>query len=104
MRIVRTVGAVVVWIVATVLLVLAAVLCITIVLSPLGVLLGFAAFQLYKLGLRWALPRPADVRKTVRKEGRRWRSRAGLRPRRRSRLRWRRTSRVRRVRRALRWR
>ncbi len=101
MRIVRTVGAVAVWLLATVLLVLAAVLCLTILPAPVGALIGFAAFRLYKLGLAWALPRPTDVRKTVRRQGRRWRSRAGLRPPRRSRRRRRRT---RRARRALRWR
>lgn len=85
MRIVRTVGAVAVWLLATVLLVLAAVLCLTILPAPVGALIGFAAFRLYKLGLAWALPRPTDVRKTVRRQGRRRR-------------------RTRRARRTLRWR
>jgi hypothetical protein len=87
MRVVRTIGAGLAWLVATVLLVLAVVLSLTIVLLPVGLLLGYAAFRLYKLGLRLALPRAQDVKKGVRKEARRWRR--TLTPRRRRRW-WRR--------------
>ena len=85
MRIVRTIGAVLAWLLATVLLVLAVVLSVTIVLLPVGVLLGIASFRLYKLGLKWALPRTADVTKGVRKEARRWRRQLELPNLRRSR-------------------
>lgn len=87
MRVVRTVGAALAWLVATVLVVLAVVLSLTLVLLPVGLLLGYAAFRLYKLGLRLALPRARDVRKGVEKEARRWRR--TLTPRRRRRW-WRR--------------
>lgn len=98
MRIVRTIGAVLAWLVATVLLVLAVVLSVTIVLLPVGALLGIASFRLYKLGLTWALPRPADVKKGVRKEARRWRRQLELPESRGSRpLRRRRARRVRRA-------
>jgi hypothetical protein len=99
MRVVRTIGAVSAWLLATVLLVLAVVLSVTIVLLPVGVLLGIASFRLYKLGLKWALPRTADVKKGVRKEAHRWRRQ--LRPRRTRRSKPLRR-RARRVRRALR--
>lgn len=71
MRIVRTIGAGLVWLLATVLLVLAVVLSLTVVLLPVGLLLGFAALRLYRLGLKWALPRASDVTKGVRKQARR---------------------------------
>jgi hypothetical protein len=73
MRVVRTAGAALAWLLATVLLVLAVVLSLTLVLLPVGLLLGYAAFRLYRLGLRLALPRAGDVKKAVRKETRRWR-------------------------------
>ena len=73
MRVLRTVGAALAWLLTTVLLVLAVVLSLTIVLLPVGLLLGYAAFRLYRLGLALALPRASDVRKGVRKEVRRWR-------------------------------
>ena len=75
MRIVRTLGALVAWLLATVFLVLAVVLSVTIVLLPVGVLLGIASLRLYKLGLKWAFPRTADIKKGVRKQSRRWRRR-----------------------------
>lgn len=84
MRIVRTLGAGVAWLAATVLLILAVVLSVTIILLPVGVLLGIASFRLYKLGLKWALPRAADVKKGVRKEVRRVRRRPAVRRLRRS--------------------
>jgi hypothetical protein len=79
MRAVRGFCALLLWILATVLLLLAAVLSITIVLLPVGVPLGFAALRLYRLGLRLALPRGRDVRKGVRKEVRRWRKKSPVR-------------------------
>ena len=62
------VGAVLAWLVATVLLILAIVLSVTLVLLPVGLLLGFASFRLYRLGLKLIMPRPSDIQKGVRKE------------------------------------
>ena len=73
MRVLRTAGAALTWLLATVLLVLAVVLSLTLVLLPLGLVVGWAAMRLYKIGLRLALPRAADVRKGVESETRRWR-------------------------------
>jgi hypothetical protein len=73
MRILRTVGAALAWVLATVLLVLAVVLSITVVLLPVGILLGFASMRLYRLGLKWALPRASDVARATRTQARRWR-------------------------------
>ncbi|GAA5137984.1 hypothetical protein [Pseudonocardia adelaidensis] len=87
MRVVRTAGACLAWLVATVLLVLAVVVSLTLVLLPVGLLLGYVAVRLYRLGLRLALPRARDVKKGVEKEARRWRRQ--LTPRRRRRW-WRR--------------
>jgi hypothetical protein len=73
LRVLRTAGAALTWLLATVLLVLAVVLSLTLVLLPVGLLLGYLAFRLYRIGLRLALPRARDVTKGVRKEARRWR-------------------------------
>lgn len=73
MRVLRTAGAALAWLLATVFLVLAVVLSLTLVLLPVGLLLGYAAFRLYRLGLRLALPRATDIEKGVRREARRWR-------------------------------
>jgi hypothetical protein len=67
MRILRRLAGVLVWLVATVLLILAVVLSLTIVLLPLGVLVGFAALRLYGTGLKLLLPRSKDIEKHVRK-------------------------------------
>ncbi len=72
-RVLRTLGAALAWLLATVLLVLAVVLSLTLVLLPVGLLLGVASFRLFRLGLRLALPRAGDLAKGVRKETRRWR-------------------------------
>ncbi len=84
MRVLRMLGAGGAWLVATLLLVLAVVLSVTIVLLPVGVLLGIASFRLYKLGLKWALPRASDVQMVARKEARRLRRRPAVRKLRRS--------------------
>jgi hypothetical protein len=75
----RVVGAVLVWLVATILLVLALVLSVTVLLLPVGLLLGLAALRLYRVGLGLLLPRPRDVRKGVRKQVRRWRKKGPVR-------------------------
>lgn len=73
MRALRSLVAVLAWLVATVLLVLAVVLSLTVVLLPVGLLLGFAAIRLYGIGVKLIIPRSRDVEKGVRKEFRRWR-------------------------------
>jgi hypothetical protein len=73
MRVLRVLGGVLLWLVATVLLVVALVLCVSVLLMPVGLLLGFAALRLYGVGFRLLLPRSRDIRKGLRKEGRRWR-------------------------------
>jgi hypothetical protein len=51
MRVLRGIGALVVWLLATVLLIVAAVLCITLILVPLGVPLMALALRLYGYGV-----------------------------------------------------
>jgi hypothetical protein len=70
-RVVRALAGVLVWLVATVLMILAVVLSLTILLLPLGLLLGFAAVRLYGIGLVLLLPRSKDIEKHVRKRVRR---------------------------------
>ena len=83
-RVLRVVGAVLAWLVATVLLTLAIVLSVTLVLLPVGLLLGFASLRLYRLGLKLIMPRPSDIQKGVRKELRGWWPKSLLRRLRRS--------------------
>ncbi|GAA1185206.1 hypothetical protein [Pseudonocardia alaniniphila] len=78
MRVLRVFGGVLLWLVATVLLVVALVLCLSVLLLPVGLLLGFAAVRLYGVGFRLLLPRSRDIRKGLRKEGRRWRRKMPL--------------------------
>jgi hypothetical protein len=73
MRSIRMLGAGAVCLLATVVLILAIVLGLTIVLLPLGLALGYVSVRLYKLGVRLALPRAADVKKGVNKQVRGWR-------------------------------
>jgi len=60
------------WLVATVLLVLAIALGLTLVLLPVGLLLGWLSFRLYAIGLKLMLPRSRDVTRAVHKEWRGW--------------------------------
>jgi membrane protease YdiL (CAAX protease family) len=53
---------------ATVLLVLAVAPSPTLVLLPVGLLPGYGASRLYRIGLRMARPPTADVGKGMRKE------------------------------------
>jgi hypothetical protein len=76
MRALRAVAGVLVWLVASLLLVLAIVLCISVLLLPVGLVLGFAAIRLYALGLRLFLPRGRDIEKGVRTQARRWKKSA----------------------------
>jgi hypothetical protein len=72
MKALRALAGVLVWLVASLLLVVAIVLCITVLLLPVGLVLGFAALRLYAVGLRLFLPRGRDIEKGVRKQARRW--------------------------------
>ena len=84
MRVLRAVGAVLAWLVASVLLILAIVLSVTLVLLPVGLLLGFASLRLYRLGVKLILPRSSDIKKGVSKELRGWWPKSLLRKLRRS--------------------
>jgi hypothetical protein len=66
-RALRAVGAVLLMVLGTVLLVVALVLCITIILLPLGLPVGYVAVRLWKYALQLLLPREADVRRGLRK-------------------------------------
>ncbi|GAA1294314.1 hypothetical protein GCM10009609_74460 [Pseudonocardia aurantiaca] len=72
MRGLRALAGLLVWLLASLLLVLAIVLSITILLLPVGLVLGFVAIRLYAVGLRLFLPRGRDIEKGVRKQARRW--------------------------------
>jgi hypothetical protein len=74
MRALRGAASIVVWLLATVLLIVSLVLCITLILLPLGVPLMLLAFRLYGYGVQLMLPRPREVKRHVRKQ-------FGLRPR-----------------------
>ena len=67
MRPVRAVGAVLLWVLASVLAVLSLLLCITVILLPLGAPLLFLSVQMYKRAVKLALPRGKDVRLGLRK-------------------------------------
>jgi hypothetical protein len=79
MRVLRSLAAIVIWLVASLLLVLSIVLCVTILLLPVGVLLGLVALRLYVVGFGLLLPRSRDVEKGVRKQARRWWRKSPLR-------------------------
>lgn len=74
MRALRGIAAVVVWLLATVLLIVSVVLCITLILLPLGIPLMLGALRLYGYGVQLMMPRPAEVKRHVRGQ-------VGLRPR-----------------------
>lgn len=67
------------WLVATLLFVLAAVLCLTVVLLPVGLLLGFASLRFYGFGIKLMMPRSRGVEGGVRNEFRRWRRKRPIR-------------------------
>ena len=73
------VGAATTCVLATVVLILAVVLGLTLVLLPFGIALGYLSFRLYKIGFKLAMPRPADVKKGVHKQVRSWKK--GMRKR-----------------------
>jgi len=67
MRALRAGAAVPLLVLAILLSVVALVLCLTLVLAPVGLLVGFVAVRLFKTALKLLLPRPADVQRGVRK-------------------------------------
>jgi len=73
MRSIRMLGAGATCLLATVVLILAIVLGLTLVLLPLGLALGYVSMRLYKLGVQLALPRATDVKRGVNKQVRGWR-------------------------------
>jgi hypothetical protein len=62
MRLLRGLGAIPVFLLATVLLVVAALLCVTVVLFPAGVVVGYVAMRMYARGVGMLLPRPKPAR------------------------------------------
>jgi hypothetical protein len=66
-RALRGSGAVLLLVLALVLSVLALVLSLTLVLLPVGLVVGYAAVRLFRTATKLLLPRPADVRRGVRK-------------------------------------
>jgi hypothetical protein len=72
MRVLRSIAAVLIWLVASLLLVVSIVLCVTILLLPVGILLGLLSLRLYVMGFGLLLPRSRDIQKGVRKQARRW--------------------------------
>jgi hypothetical protein len=72
MRVLRSLAAVLIWLVASLLLVVSIVLCVTILLLPVGIFLGLLSLRLYVVGFGLLLPRSRDIEKGVRKQARRW--------------------------------
>jgi len=72
MRVLRSLAAVLIWLVASLLLVVSIVLCVTILLLPVGVFLGLVSLRLYVVGFGLLLPRSRDIEKGVRRQVRRW--------------------------------
>jgi hypothetical protein len=65
-RALRGIGALLLWLLATLLLVVAVILSVTVVL-PVGLLLGALALRLYRHGLGLILPRKRDLQRAMRK-------------------------------------
>jgi hypothetical protein len=66
-RALRGVGALLLWLLATLLLIVAVILSATVVLLPVGLLLGLLALRLYRRGLGLILPRKRDLQRAMRK-------------------------------------
>lgn len=62
-RVLRAVAGVLLLVLASLLMVLGLVLCLTLVLLPVGAALGFLAVKLGKVGVRLLLPRKVDVQR-----------------------------------------
>jgi hypothetical protein len=66
-RALRAVAGVLLLVLATLLLVLGLVLCLTVVLLPVGLAVGFLAVTVGKVGIRLLLPRRVDVQRGLQK-------------------------------------
>ncbi|MET9023032.1 hypothetical protein ABZV93_23915 [Actinopolymorpha sp. NPDC004070] len=73
MRVTRGFGAAGVFLLATVLMIVSLVCCVTVVLLPLGIPLALFAVRLYGKGAKMLLPRPQEVQRGL---GRLWRRKA----------------------------
>ena len=67
MRALRGAAAVPLLVLALLLSVVALVLCLTVVLLPVGLIVGFAALRLFRTALKLLMPRPADIQRGVSK-------------------------------------
>ena len=74
MRILRGLGAVAIWLLATVVMLVAVILSVTIVLLPLGLPLLALGLRLYGYGVQLMIPRTPELKRGLRKG-------LGLRPR-----------------------
>ncbi len=70
MRVTRGFGAAGVFLLATVLMIVSLVCCVTVVLLPLGIPLALFAMRLYGKGTKMLLPRPQEVQRGL---GKLWR-------------------------------
>jgi hypothetical protein len=68
MRVLRGIGAMLVWLLATVVIIVAALLCITLILLPLGLPLMAVGLRLYGYGVQLMIPRAKDVKRGMRKK------------------------------------
>lgn len=67
MKVLRGIGAAVVWLLATVVMLLAAILCVTLVGLPLGIPLGALGLRLYVYGVQLMVPSRREVKHKIRK-------------------------------------
>ncbi|GAA2760237.1 hypothetical protein [Actinopolymorpha rutila] len=67
MRVTRGIGAAGVFLLATVLMIVSLVCCVTVVLLPLGIPLALFAVRLYGKGTKMLLPRPQEVQRGLHK-------------------------------------
>lgn len=72
MRVLRALAAIPIFLLATVLLIVAAVLCVTVLLLPLGIPLAIVATRLYAKGVKLLLPRSKELERGVRGVLHRW--------------------------------
>jgi hypothetical protein len=83
MGILKRLGALLVWVLASVVALLAVVLCVTLILLPLGLPLMGVALRMYGFGMKLMLPRlpdAGDVRRSTKRSWRRLSKRAQKAP------------------------
>ncbi|HEY3561144.1 MAG TPA: hypothetical protein VGL05_26955 [Kribbella sp.] len=68
MKVLRGIGAAVVWLLATVVMLLAAILCITLIGLPLGIPLGALGLRLYMYGVQLMMPSGRQIKHDVKKK------------------------------------